>query len=244
LKVAEEQAWADHWQQTAEEIEKVIQAAINEAAIIYGKTMTPSFLLDELFKGQCKNIDDLPANHPLLKSGKLAGDTFTLLVDFLRSPTNKNKSVRSLMALFWDLVGNRITPTAITNGVPTLSFYAERMNGRFNGFVLCPEDWCQMIKEEFPMQLGSSRFQRQQSTGLLELKTARNVGDQRKRQQSHFRSGILLRGRTAFGSAGLEAQQVPRKSSEGLPFWAGHAGRKRVSLRESSLSGGRTALPV
>lgn len=37
LKVAEEQAWADHWQQTADEIEKVIQAAINEAAIILAK---------------------------------------------------------------------------------------------------------------------------------------------------------------------------------------------------------------
>ena len=180
--------------------------------------MTPSFLLDELFQGQCKNIDELSADHPLLKSGKLAGNTFTLLVDFLRSPTNKNQSVRSLMGLFWDLVGNRITPTAITNGVPTLSFYAERMDGRFNGFVLCPENWCQMIKEDFSMHLGALVFNASKARDYWNLKLVGMCPTSDKDNKATFIRAYSYEAELLLGLPDLKPNEYQKKVLNDFPF--------------------------
>jgi hypothetical protein len=61
------------------------------------------------------------------------------------------------MALFWELVGNRICPTAISF-VPTLSFWAEARDGELIAFILCPQNWVQMVKADPIMQLGGLVF--------------------------------------------------------------------------------------
>ena len=128
-----------------------------------------SFLLED-FGGQFAHINELPADNPLLKNGLLVSETFTRMVDMLRNPTTcRNDHINKLMSLFWDLVGNRITPTAVTT-VPTLSFWCEIKKGRMFACILVPINWCEMVKADHAMQLGALVFNASKAKDYWNLK--------------------------------------------------------------------------
>ena len=93
-----------------------------------------------------------------LKSSKLIQDEFTDIVDMLRKDKHiKLSPINDLMALFWDLVGNKVCPAAMAN-VPTLSFWCEIHNNKSAAFVIMPENWHDMLVENPHYQMGAMVF--------------------------------------------------------------------------------------
>lgn len=84
---------------------------------------------------------------------KATQDLFTLWVDLLRSKFS-NKEIRDLAALFWDLVGCKITPIAMTD-VESMSFYCERTGGQDIGIILIPNNWLELANQNVHLQLGA-----------------------------------------------------------------------------------------
>ena len=83
---------------------------------------------------------------------------FDNAVDTLRNPQQMpNLAINKLATLFWRLVGNRVTPSAMTE-VPTLSFWAEMKRNSSIGIVMVPWGWPKMCLEDRWMQLGGIVF--------------------------------------------------------------------------------------
>lgn len=118
--------------------------------------MTAQFVFEKVF--QSVHVDTLPHTDPYYQMGKATEVSFTNMVDLMRDPARLPlPSVNKLMALFWNLVGNRITPTGITK-VPTLSFWAEIRNDRSIAMILCPEWWHLSLAKEPYFQMGALVF--------------------------------------------------------------------------------------
>jgi len=117
-------------------------------------------LLDQIlgaFVAPQVNVDDLPAEDPTAKIGKVCGDLFTGGVEILRSLI-PNDRIRALARVVWDLVGNKRALVAIGPDVPTLSFTAMRNGTEIQGIIVVPKIWPQLVKEDTFMQLGAILF--------------------------------------------------------------------------------------
>jgi len=85
-------------------------------------------------------------------------------MDLLRDPQcMPNVNINKLCTLGWRLIGNRITPTAITQKMPmnhpeTLHFWCEMKGHQKLGIVLVPWEWPKMCQEDRNMQLGGLVF--------------------------------------------------------------------------------------
>ena len=62
------------------------------------------------------------------------------------------------MNLFYQLVGSKVTPVAMTDGVSTLGFYCEKRNGNSLGVVFMPTLWSDMLRETPFVQMGAMVF--------------------------------------------------------------------------------------
>ncbi len=104
------------------------------------------------------NVEDLPDGDPKKVLGRNVGDTFTQGVGFLKT-SFPNDAIRQLMALFWDLVGNKITPVALGPNVATLSLavFAEADNIP-RAIILPPHHWLDLVKQDPCLQMGALVF--------------------------------------------------------------------------------------
>ncbi len=112
--------------------------------------------------GKVQYSQALPFFDPLRADGEKNSACFTFAVDLLRS-TFPNESIRELTALEWEMVGHQMTPFAVLEKVPTLSFaslgkqQSEGIKG-LNPVVLSPLKWHEMFNENPVYQLGAVVF--------------------------------------------------------------------------------------
>lgn len=126
-----------------------------------------SFLFEKFFQDR-KTLEqmgqELGTDNPEFIKNKLMETEFSELVDVMRNPEHLPlPSINALMTLFWRLVGNKISPVAMTDAVPTLSFWAEIRGGRTLAFILCPIKWYEMLREDPHYQMGALVFAASQS---------------------------------------------------------------------------------
>ena len=117
--------------------------------------MKNQFLFEKIFTPS--HISSLEGEE--LKSLTLIQDEFSDIVDVMRK--NKYidlKSINELATLFWRLVGNRICPVAISDVVPTLSFWCEIKPDKRCAFILLPEKWHDILIENPHYQMGAMIF--------------------------------------------------------------------------------------
>jgi len=102
-------------------------------------------------------IDDLPDSDPGKKVMRIMSDTFTSAVDFLRS-SFPNEPVRALMAMVWELVGNRVVPVIHGLDVPTLSIAAIQDGGTESAVIAMPLRWLARVKADIVHETGGIVF--------------------------------------------------------------------------------------
>ena len=107
----------------------------------------------ESLSGKLPTVQDKDLEGPAKAHAKSIADSFTSGVDFLRS-SFPNESIRSLMALVWDLCGSRIVPLAMGPQVPGLSFGKMGVNG----VIFAPDNWVSQIQADALYQMGAIVF--------------------------------------------------------------------------------------
>lgn len=109
-------------------------------------------LYDKMFK--TGSVDALPESE---KTNALKNETmFTNMVDALRNPVLMPvESISNLMKLFWHLVGQKITPAAQVEGIPSLSFFVEIENGKHVAMVMLPPHWLEHVAKNVHEQMGA-----------------------------------------------------------------------------------------
>jgi hypothetical protein len=116
--------------------------------------MSDDFILNKFFS-EIYHVDDTPVSDASMRAG-MVEQQFTLFVDMLRK-TMPVQELRELGSLIWDLVGNRVCPTAMAP-VASLHFWCE-MRGNIQNLkalavILCPDNWCKMVRQDKWMQFG------------------------------------------------------------------------------------------
>ena len=119
------------------------------------------FLFNSIF--QFQNLESLEENSDDYKKNKIIETEFTKLVDVMRDYDHlPHHEVNKLMTLFWRLVGNRITPVALTESVPTIGFFCEIHKRHFVprsvGLVFVPSNWHQLLMANPLKQMGAMVF--------------------------------------------------------------------------------------
>lgn len=100
------------------------------------------FLFQEFFGKELAHANDLPPGSSDAELCKRTSDAFTAMVDKLRTSSYIDlQPINELAGLFWNLVGNQVSPVAISTGVPTLSFWCEIRQESSLAVVLCPPNW-------------------------------------------------------------------------------------------------------
>lgn len=113
---------------------------------------------NKLFSGYF-HINELPENALLRKAGENITAYFDIAVDALRTPSEfPNVSINELMTLFWRLVGNNITPSALSESVETVSFFSEIHEDERIAVILVPVNYVTLCKKDPFMQYGALVF--------------------------------------------------------------------------------------
>jgi len=139
-----------------------------------------------------KELADMDESNPEYAAGAKISNQFTIMVDGMR---NANKlalpKINNLMSLFWQLVGNRITPMAVT-AVPTLSFAAEYRGDSTIGMVLVPPNWLELIAKDAYCQMGALIFVASQSKDYWNCKFNRGSEKEIKARAYAYEAEFLL----------------------------------------------------
>lgn len=150
-----------------------------------------SFFFDKVFDH--KNISEFPQNDPFWQTSKANELAFTRTVDIMRTHlTLPCPKINELMALFWDLVGSRISPVAITDQVKTVHLWVEVTRERQSmAVVVCPTDWYARLREEPYMQMGALAFIASQSKDYWNNKINRQTGEEVRQRALSAESHLL-----------------------------------------------------
>lgn len=117
------------------------------------------FLFDQIFGDKIPKVEDLPPQDSLRHRAELITAMFDAGVDALRNKdTFSNPEINDLMTLFWRLVGNKVTPTAVMTGLESMSFWAEVRGVKSIAFVIVPENFPELCAKNASMQLGALVF--------------------------------------------------------------------------------------
>ena len=110
---------------------------------------------DFLFSQFFKPIDAKEAK-TVFSNVQLSGQLFTSIVEHLGNNPRMPQPVRELAKLGWNLVGEKITPVALAEGFPTLSFWCEiKHDFKGRGVILMPANWMDMYKDNPGYQIGA-----------------------------------------------------------------------------------------
>jgi hypothetical protein len=82
---------------------------------------------------------------------------FTQGIEFLRSEF-PNPVIRRLASVFWETVGQKITPVAWGLGVKALSFVVVGPRSGPQGLIIPPLNWVEMVGKDPIMQMGALVF--------------------------------------------------------------------------------------
>lgn len=164
----------------------------------------------------------------------LIQDQLTAWIDKLRQPSLfHNKTINNLMSLFWNLIGHKITPAAITP-IHSISFIAEQRGTSASGIVLCPPHWRKLTKDDPYMQMGALVFCASQAKDYWNFKIPSSDKqahtESSRRALMHESEFLFFLTETASDFAPnpyqqevmnkfpKKLQQFPELSYEGMPF--------------------------
>lgn len=119
------------------------------------------FIFNDVFDPQNINsvLEESGSDNPYYKKIKLIESEFTDLVEVMRKEKwIPNSSINVLMNLFFNLVGNKITPVGITTSVETLGFWCEIRGSKSFASILVPENWHDILVKDTYMQMGALVF--------------------------------------------------------------------------------------
>lgn len=123
------------------------------AAHLTGEEMS---IFDSIFIEQ--RLEDLPLSDPMVFEGAKASQAVTALVNILRkSALTPNKRINDLAGLGWDLIGNEITPCAISS-VSQVSFTFEITTESERAGILVPVDFAARCEKDTVFCLGAMTF--------------------------------------------------------------------------------------
>jgi hypothetical protein len=153
------------------------------------------FLFDQIFKDKIPKVEDLPSQDSLRRRSELITVMFDAGVDTLRNKdTFPNREVNDLMILFWQLVGNKVTPAAVMTGLESMSFWGEIKGVESIAFVLVSERFPELCVEDASMQLGALVFNASKARDYYNGKLA-NFEEVQKRALAYEAEYLLtLRG--------------------------------------------------
>ena len=150
--------------------------------------MTTKISFSTLF-GTSTHIDDLAPGDLKDKALRIQVQFTAWVAALKRFEICPNSAVNDLMKLFWDLVGQRITPAAMSN-VPTVSFAVQRHGTELAGMIMCPCNWLELAKSEPYMQMGALVFTASQAKDywnfLIPAKHLATVIDRARMYESSF----------------------------------------------------------
>ena len=118
---------------------------------------TEQLLFNQIFGDNLPSQNDLPEGDQYRRLAEELVPKFDACVDYLREKF-PNEQINQLMTLFWRLVGNKITPSALTPAVQSVSFWAEVRGTEKIGVVLMPVNWLSKLDKDLYMQLGALVF--------------------------------------------------------------------------------------
>lgn len=132
--------------------------------------------------------NELPDGDPLKAAIQPISDTFTNGVAFLKH-FFPNPTIRDIMAMTWDLVGNQITPVVMGPDVPTLTFAVMGTRLKPKAMIFMPHNWLQMIGHQLPSssiyQMGALVFVGSQAVDFYNGKFFEEPRDAEKRARAH-----------------------------------------------------------
>lgn len=105
----------------------------------------------QLFDESIPNVTDLHPNSTEARQGRVIGKLFTEIVQALRDVL-PSKPINDLAAVFYALVGNRITPTVMAP-VPSVSFSVAESKGVQRAVIAVPPHWVPMVVNDKDMQI-------------------------------------------------------------------------------------------
>lgn len=110
--------------------------------------------MKSLFDSVFHNQDKVPLD--LVEQASFCASTFTAIVAALRDKIFcPNPRIIELADLLWELVGNKVTPFAVTTELSSLlGFWTERISGQKKGVVMCHPAWHQAAMQNIIMQAG------------------------------------------------------------------------------------------
>ncbi len=120
-------------------------------------------------------VDELSEDNELKAKAMAITQTFDKSVDYMREEF-PDEGVRNLMTWMWRSIGNKITPSALTPAVDSISFWVEAKQDGLIGMVLIPENWLEMVEKDANMQLGALVFTASQVWDYTEVLKTGNVG--------------------------------------------------------------------
>jgi len=101
-------------------------------------------------------VEDLDPEDELRLAGEAIVPIFDAGVAYLMdNKTFPNPEINQLMLLFARLVSNEVTPTGVTDAVPTLGFFCEKLRLDEKALVLIPIDFVEQFRENPIRQLGA-----------------------------------------------------------------------------------------
>ncbi len=116
-------------------------------------------LFHQLFGDKLPNLKDLPEESLRRRIGQINEAFFTEGVNVLKNAGSfPNKHVNELMSLFWNLVGSKLIPLAMTKGARSLAFYVERKGIDSVEMIMVPQDFYLKVLKAPYMQLGALTF--------------------------------------------------------------------------------------
>lgn len=118
-------------------------------------TKTVAEIMASFIRGG-ERVEKMPKGDPMRIKGERLGERFTEGVAMLKLWPSPD--VRTLMSFVWDIVGNRVVPTALGPEVPTLTFAAMGNPAMPDGILFVPHNWEGMIQEDPVCQLGALVF--------------------------------------------------------------------------------------
>jgi hypothetical protein len=134
-----------------------------------------------------QHIEDVPDDQNTVAK-RIEGE-FTDLVAYLKNPEHINcPPINKLIGLFEKLVGNYITPVALTPSVQSLLFYCEQRKNKTVCFIMCPSNWHEMLLKDPFMQMGGLVFIASQAKDYWNLRLSSQYENRKEEIKNRARS--------------------------------------------------------
>jgi hypothetical protein len=159
--------------------------------------MDKPYLFEKIFSPdqptkKLEDIKNVEGEEEFYEKNKLMESEFSDLVDVLRKDKYiKLPVINDLMTLFWRLVGNKISPAAMTS-VPTLSFWCEKKNDKSIALILIPQNWHEQLIADPHYQMGALVYVASQSKDYWNNKVGPGLQDEVINRAQSYEAELLF----------------------------------------------------